>query len=675
MQSQADAPVFTGTHPNLQTIPAKTLTPYVESYIKAYNHGAPQLFTDKPHQMYKDLLIQPKIENSINKRYNKYHQLEYQGQFPKLFIQVNKYDDQIPKTIDEFNTQNFKNYRCTCKQLKYEFAKILDEATPDDNVIVYNSCKRTVLAAAKRQMKSAPTPDARTIKEFTLWAHNFIDRHLGTYLNNFSYDENQWYNHLTNAKQKEIDVAKEFVHGTSATMPHYTKWNKMPETIKPKLDSNQRFLTYMYEAICKVELQEADGKPRLVCSCPILFKYVLGPVAWALEELFAKHFPGYCGAKSNVQMANTINQHLQDGYHVVTQGDGSAFDNTQDIQLKQAVDHYIYEKILSRIHHVDKDLFYNVTHQFYKTMRVYYMDDKQKVPAMTYTILGTVFSGDPDTTLMNTARMALYNIFINEHVFNKGDIMTTDRFAKEYIVFSKGDDFSCMYRTHRIEQLVREAYARYFLAKMKPKDPTGDLDQRIYGLGQILKFIEFGDARIFEFCSLKAFYIDNTEEKIILTRDPKKFLNLSNYSRKCANYNPSQIVAYLLQQAEALRVSYKGIKIFEQQALRYENKAKQIAKNYPIKQTTLETRDRRRTLSLQTPDDILGIGPRENFIKVNQDLGWWGTVKQHMNECTYNLTPQQLDFVNNEIYHSIYYDILVRDEVRGYQTTNYEFNN
>jgi len=183
---------------------------------------------------------------------------------------------------------------------------------------------------------------------------------------------------------------------------------------------------------------------------------------------------------------------------------------------------------------------------------------------MTYSILGTVFSGDCDTTLANTIRMALYNRFTMD--------MAGYKYGHDYIAFSKGDDFTVMFNpTHITDDQVEQAYWRYFLKK--PEGAYKQYDNRIYGLGQICKFLEFGPPSIIKFCSLRAWYINKQETKIRLTRDPAKFLTLSKYSRKMKAMKPVQKYAYLMDQALALNVSYKGLKYFDTMAALYRQQA------------------------------------------------------------------------------------------------------
>jgi hypothetical protein len=163
---------------------------------------------------------------------------------------------------------------------------------------------------------------------------------------------------------------------------------------------------------------------------------------------------------------------------------------------------------------------------------------------------------------MNTLRMGMYNWYTNER-----NGLTLGR---DFICFSKGDDFTVMYQSHINVDAVKAGYAKYWLGKPKPAGPAYDgCDERNYGLGQILKFIEFGPPNIIKFCSLRAWYTDLHSQHIYLTRDPSKFLTLAKYSRKALHMSDTQLAKYCYDQALALLVAYPGINYFKRMADAY----------------------------------------------------------------------------------------------------------
>lgn len=497
--------------------------------------------------------------------------------FPKLLLHINDKElkriseETNPKHYDFMNnnsnlTHKLKEYMHTINNIKVHDiqdtqpdkvgfvktlgTKIIDEAK---TVMMYGKNKQTLFAAAKRQMKTAPNPKARIAKSFIEYATKRIEEEIGHYLDNFSYDITQWYNHLSGAKQRQMDPI----------MMYYTNPDLFYLTYND--EEREHILTTHYEAIVKAELQPDDGKPRMVCSIPQRIKYAMGPVCWQLEEICAKHLNGYCGGMNLTEMADKINSYAAQGFTKVVEGDGSAFDNSQDISLK-ALDRYIYNRILSKVYHIPQEEFETIANLHYKTMDVKYHVSGKPRTYMTYKVLGTVFSGDSDTTLANTIRMAMYNIYVNE--------MEGLKYGEDFIVFSKGDDFSVLYKQRISDTVIRNIYAKYFLEK--PEGTFKIYDNRQYGIGQICKFLDIGDLSSFKFCSLRSWYLDETYERITLTRDPKKLFGISQYSIKPKQYSKYKLMQYHIQQAVAYQASYKNIEIFDIMARAHIEEAQHI---------------------------------------------------------------------------------------------------
>lgn len=548
-----------------------------------------------------------------------------------------KYDPSKQHWLDFIKIQDLQCFPCINK-VAFEKIMALDDADNFDSAIVYNDCPHSLFAAAKRQMKAALKPEQGVAEDFINFSKQLIDKYLDKYLKHFSYSYQQWYEHNNLAKQRAIDDYMDYQLGNKI-------FNK--QEIK-------QFETTEYEGICKKEIQEEDGKPRMVCSIPIKTKVTMGPVTWKLEEIMEQHFPGYCGSKNQQQLSKQINKIYEDGFTKVVEGDGSAFDNTQDVSLKE-IDRYIYSRIADKIYHVPKKQFIEISQQLYKTMTAYYIDkhSKKKKMLIKYRILGSVFSGDCDTTLCNTLRMVLYNRYVNE----KAGLI----YGKDFKVISKGDDFTIFYKPYITNQMIQDIYYKY-------EAPTADLDQlgkNIYGLGQVLKKLDIGGITNLTFCSLRAWQIN--ELSIILTRNPKKFTNLSLFSRKIKKFSGLDRVSFLHQQAVALRKAYPGIIIFEVIADAYDYYALLTAKQtytkidldtkiaIAMKAQQMYTKESRRILPRDHPlsDNTLRmqgevIHRRKKNVKISMD-GYWETMQRLAMKTNYNLTPQQIDLVNQQM--------------------------
>lgn len=484
--------------------------------------NAPKILsTNHPHPKYKHLkriqltMLDPELqqlEQKLNPK-DKYGQ----STNPEFFNEI---------TLDDIT--------CQCPhKIKYE--KLFDKDDPTDEAMVWTACRHTTLAAAKRQMKGAPTPDPAVADDFVQHSLKIIDKEIGEDLKHFGYSVVDWYNHLNYKKQYALRHVLDYYSGRIDNIP------------KKELQNINKM---HYTGILKEELQPQDGKPRMVCSIPQRTKFIMGPITWALEEIAAQKLKGYCGGKNLDEMAEQINQYLEQGFTKVVEGDGSSFDNTQDVSLKE-LDRQIYKRILPAVYHVPKADFEKISQAYYKTMDIEYIDHQKKKPLLRYKILGTVFSGDTDTTLMNTIRMVMYNRYVNDQA---GLI-----FGKDYVCFAKGDDFTVMYKPYITDEQIHTLYYKYFI---KPNDDISNPSTIQYGLGQILKFIEIGDASIIKFCSLNAWFTNPQENKIYLTRDINKFFTLSKYSRKTKGNNLLYKIKYLDDVALSLEKSYSQITFF-----------------------------------------------------------------------------------------------------------------
>lgn len=534
-----------------------------------------------------------------------------------------------------FSKLKLDDITCNCPH-KIKFEKIFDKDDPTVDAMVWTACKHTTLAAAKRQMKLAPTPDPKIADDFVKHSMDIINKELGEQLTHFTYSVKDWMNHLNSKKQHALQHVINYYKGDITNIPK----KELSNILRPH-----------YTGILKEELQPLDGKPRMVCSIPQRTKYIMGPVTWTMEELFQDNLRGYCGGKNLDEMADMINSYLQEGFTEIYEGDGSAFDNTQDVSLKE-LDRQIYQKIENNIYHVPKEDFHKTSQALYKTMDIEYINQTKKKSLMRYKILGTVFSGDCDTTLMNTTRMVMYNRYVND----KAGLI----YGKDYVCFSKGDDFTLMYKPYITEEQVNNIYYKYFLRSIPdPSNPSS----LTFGLGQVLKYLKRGDASSISFCSLRAWFTTPAETSIYLTRDISKFMTLSKYSRKTKNYTIKQKIIYLKDQALALRKSYSKIKYFEYIASLYEQLANKL-----MKDTHITEKEIKKFITLQqVKNNIKNNQPQfdqkffENLEHQNKDLvshrksiikiqnNYWETMQAIEKTHVKTLTDEEAEYVSKQI--------------------------
>jgi len=631
-----------GCHPFLKSIPLYAVSEE-DKYLFNAMERAKFITYDNNAKEYKPLIGFPKLFIHINDpeiktlseiTHPEHYKFLEQLQLPKI-LRNNMH------TINDIKVRDINDQSVT----KEGFMQILGDIEPETEktVMMFGKNRQTLFAAAKRQMKTAPNPTEKCAKEFLKYAIDRIENDIGAYLDQFSYNEAQWYSHLSAPKQLKIAPIRMYYQNPSEFNLLYTEEEK------------QRILTEHYEAIVKSELQDPDGKPRMVCAIPDKIKYNMGPICWQLEEICAKHLRGYCGGMNLTEMADKINNYAMQGFTKVVEGDGSAFDNSQDISLK-ALDRYIYNRIQNKVYHVPLEDFQHVSNLYYKTMDVKYHINGKPQTMMTYKVLGTVFSGDSDTTLANTIRMAMYNIFVNEKEGLK--------YGEDFVVFSKGDDFSVLYKEYVSDTFIRSIYNTYFLSK--PESTFKIYDNRKYGIGQICKFLDIGDLSTFKFCSLRSWYVDENLDRITLTRNPAKLFGISRYAIKPKRYSIKQLIQYHIDQATAYEASYKNITVFDTMAAAHKLEAAYLFNKYkdlPQMQKSIRnifTRMARKKQREQHYDfgfdeyynrqleELIGIKNREDF----EDLilpYYWDNMQLRYQIRTEINTKQEYEFINQQI--------------------------
>jgi len=565
-------------------------------------------------------------------------------------IKIKIIDPQLRKDIgidyDDFNKLDLTKITCKCPH-KDKFEKIFEtELEDNDEAMCWTACRHTTLAAAKRQMKGAPTPDEEVANDFVEHSMKIIEQEIGEDLSQFKYSVKDWYQHLSSKKQKQIKPALLYYKGDTHTLSKYEL---------------KQLNNFKYTGILKEELQPPDGKPRNVCAIPQRTKFIMGPVTWALEDICAHKLNAYCGNKNLSEMEKMINNYLAQGFTKVVEGDGSAFDNTQDVSLKE-LDRRIYKKIIDKVYHVPKFDFLHAATALTKTMQIEEVIHGRRKVLLEYTVLGTVFSGDCDTTLMNTIRMAMYNRYVND----KAGLV----YGKDYVCFSKGDDFTVMYKPYVDDDYINELYYRYFLhANPTPEQP----DTRIYGLGQVLKFLTIDDASSLTFCSLRAWWRNENNDSIYLTRDPSKFFNLAKYSRKAKSYNYRQLAQYAFDQETALRTTYAGITIFDYMADQYHLLGEKILKRIKITKNELDKYNKIRMAQIQKDvaykdeemEKYLDQIEAENEECVTHDKivtkivgDYWDFMKQQAEQHDENLTKEDAEYISQQINNEFFPEYL-----------------
>lgn len=443
-------------------------------------------------------------------------------------------------------TTRIEEIPCTCRGAEQDaLHQLLPTGANTPEIICYNSCDRTLFAAFKRQMMRVYEPDPRIAADFQKYTTDYFNQYVEPVLRTFDYSYSQWFNRLPRNKQDAMVRAE----------------SEIAENGYPELCE--------YGLFCKREKQEAGGKNRAIANIEPQIKYIMGPVCWALEDCADKYFPGYCGKKSWDDLENLFEQYYAEGFTYVLQGDGSAFDTCQHYELK-LIDRLIYQYLArhGKIWHVNPEDFERLACSEFRELNAKSIGREGVRRLGSATIRGTVFSGASDTTLMNTLRMALYNLYTLERLGLKHGV--------DFKLLAKGDDFIIFSRVPKLNGCDFESlYLKTW--RPKPKHMTTNFEDNKGALGMILKFLNVGDYDTIDFCSVTCIpYANHTKFK--LARKPNRMDPLAHYSRATLKLQgkPGLIKQYLLDQAMALEISHGGMPFYKQYAEAYRITAARI---------------------------------------------------------------------------------------------------
>lgn len=403
---------------------------------------------------------------------------------------------------------------CTCTS-KPNLKKILPTPECADEVIMHPSCPRGLFTAFMRQLRKNEKPvDKKIIKKFHQHCDKFFKEKIEPLLRNFSYKVEPWMDHIS-TYNKQIEV-----------LEYYEAWSNGIKWMQ-EWENND------YTEFCKSEKQVKKKtkmpKYRAISACPSNVKWIMGPVVYALEQLF-KDFDGYKVVQHDSQ-GNTVGpaktwQEMEENYEMmynlgldkIIDIDGSAWDSTQTYHMKYLIN-LIYNYLVDhdKIHHVDAGLFQRIsTARYRKLTAKAYIDGKTFI-VFSAIIDSTTFSGSMDTTFCNT----ITNMIV-------GDFTRTE-LELEPIQFKQqaaGDDY--------LGFIANETLLKY------PVEST--IRQIWEGLGLIPKHIIIGDYSDINFCSTNVIpYKIDGKQHFKIVRQLDRMFPLTHYSAKALHYSEPQL--------------------------------------------------------------------------------------------------------------------------------------
>jgi hypothetical protein len=447
--------------------------------------------------------------------------------------------------IHTLNNYSVHNITCTC----YQHSHLLTTLYPIPqqsygSAIIYNNCNRNLFAAFKRQCKKLILPDPTILRRYTKFVEHFFYTYLEPKIlhpnpkkpqEKIDYSYEQWFNKETAGKQKCIQCKKV---------------QEALDLLRRRIEDNKtvRTLRVVHELFCKAEKQEPGGKNRAIAAINQIIKVITGPLCWLLEYVFDDNTNFYSGHKNADDYSKKLTEYYKKGMKAI-EGDGSGFDQTQYFELK-VIDRLVYTCLAKNInlYHINdnKDVFVTVTCTPIKVLDAIQNNysTKKRSTILRAEVIGTVFSGAADTTVMNTMRMATYNMF----TLHETKLLSFQKIDLQFPGLHKGDDFlEFAVLSEADEKTVIDTYNDLWCDKNNAKTTT------VKGIGQIKKMLYVHPITSASFCSSIIF--PDGHGNVVYVRDPQRMVRFTPFSRKALGLNMAQRKQYLIDQAIAIEAS------------------------------------------------------------------------------------------------------------------------
>lgn len=413
---------------------------------------------------------------------------------------------------------------CTCVD-KPRIKKILPTTENMNKVICYPQCPRSLFVSTCRQCVRSTKTDTLSIDHIIIQKyHKFcdfifedeiqpiIDKH-------FEYNLQDYMNHLKSlAKQQEvIDYYNDFIN------------NNTLET-EDLIQNCTKYTLFSKEEKQILELDPVGNptfpKCRAISACSPQLKWIMGPVILELERIFGLYLKGYKINQNGKQIKtweeieNYYEECYASGFINSLDIDGSRWDTTVRGHMRYLPNKiYKYLADTNKIYHVTPNLFHDASTATYRTLTA-----KSYIGGRSYTIMSvrvkdTTFSGNPDTTWLNTT----VNLSVGRYIAEDVCGISKDQYA----INTAGDDYNSMSTPHNIENIKTQV----------PKIWKG--------LGLCPKYAISGDFTNITFCSTNVIpYEHNNKQKFKIVRLLNRMNPLMHYSISAMHLSRGQLKKY-----------------------------------------------------------------------------------------------------------------------------------
>jgi hypothetical protein len=460
------------------------------------------------------------------------------------------------KFQNKIDFANFVNGHCNNNQVELA-AKCMYPSLFDSSLKYYHNCIITLLTAIKRQLAQMPEPDKDLVNSVSkFFKDKYINGVLSMSNKKYYASFNAWFNNLNAMKQNEI---KKLVEDN----------NLKGDIINCAAKLLKECIRYTTFVKGELQFEGEESKTRNICNVSTWRKLAIGFLIWSIEIHSRRYIKYYSSGKSYSAKAKDRKEILNKlGKDVVCLSlDFSAFDSTQHVWWKEAIDDQLYNWAVHLLKKQGvKHKYFSLTdilkvaldHRAHIQVGQYINGKFEEVCNIVHN--GTVHSGDPDTTLGNTWR----TLVIFDYMFR--EVLKLKQ--SDYEIRSSGDDVDLYIRRKKFnKQLFCKVFNDFFLNKNTYKPEEGV--KMTHGTGMMMKMVNIYEGAESESCS--TFGFENEFGDVSIIRQPHRFVKTLSYIDKNCTLNDLQYTNAIAQCNYAWSHDIVGIKTFLKKMIKLTN--------------------------------------------------------------------------------------------------------
>jgi len=402
----------------------------------------------------------------------------------KILANVPLYKGVIQRLPDVFTCDKVMDHADRLIQRAPIFRGLLNKNKP----IKLHACRKNIIESIGRQFMCNVRPDPRIVSELTPIVEKVLQHVINQDVKLKTFDEwlEDYPGKIKNEYKSAIQRIKQGKHSHVASMKCFSKTDEK--------------LFYSY-ANPKVKARNITSQAS---TTKVLTGYLMYIITVHLKKLKA-----FASGLSPEQMSTRMTEVYEKVKGANTLCiDGSAYDSTQHDIIYKTVNVPFYEAFIDKFNYLFPDwLDRNLLLQAIRNVDQKVRSRKYKIK---YLVKGTQATGAMDTTLGNTLRNIIYQLYIYSKIVGIDNILKDNLFSP----LAMGDDTWIA-----ISNSIRDEYIR--LARRYVYWPDAS-NKVVHGLGQVAKIFDVSDTIDgTEFCST---YVFKVNQKVVAVRKPERQL-------------------------------------------------------------------------------------------------------------------------------------------------------